>query len=137
MQRSHGAHFGGAEVVLPIPSADSPSDTGLACSETTKDRFIGMYHIQDRIRSPELFSATILELVKLVQAGLYVFGKNDNVRDGLLCDVTAEGLQSWIRDVGEPYLDVQVSKPLLFPCEPAPDLHISLFNSPWSELRIQ
>ncbi|KAI0320823.1 hypothetical protein OF83DRAFT_1102938 [Amylostereum chailletii] len=79
-------------------------------SDTTKDRFIGMYRIQDRIRTPELFSATILELVQLVQAGLSLFGMFDSspdARDGLLCDLTVEGIQRWITDVGEPCMGVE------------------------------
>ncbi|KAA1466389.1 hypothetical protein DENSPDRAFT_831206 [Dentipellis sp. KUC8613] len=79
-------------------------------SDTTKDRFIGMYHVQDKVRSAELFSATTIELVKLVQAGISVFGMFDlapEEQNGLLCDVTVEGLQRWIAEIGEPLIGVE------------------------------
>ncbi|KAF9009063.1 hypothetical protein BDQ17DRAFT_1422232 [Cyathus striatus] len=56
-----------------------------------------------------LFNATVLELVKLIQAGLAIFGlcgKRDAYAvvplDGLLCDVTVDGIRRWIEDIGEP-----------------------------------
>lgn len=107
---------------------------------------------------------TVLELVKLVQAGLVIFGmygfsgSNDNDNDngyrgsndndngyrgsnddgnkdgsrtagagagrgttlpidGLLCDVTVEGIQRWVGEIGEPCVGVEVG--FVFSC---PDL---------------
>ena len=50
-----------------------------ADSDTTKDRFISAYHLPDQplIRSSEAFNSVVLELVKLIQAGLSVFGMFD------------------------------------------------------------
>ncbi|KAI0036839.1 hypothetical protein K488DRAFT_67438 [Vararia minispora EC-137] len=79
-------------------------------SDTTKDRFIGMYRVQDAIRAPALFSTTILELVRLVQAGLAIFGMYSlapEERDGLLCDATVDGIQRWIAEIGEPFLNLE------------------------------
>jgi hypothetical protein len=86
-----------------------------------------------------LFNATVLELVKLVQAGLMIFGMYqsgttpddaaptaivDAVQgpgplpatkvaklDGLLCDATADGIQRWVVDVGETCVGVEVRSP--------------------------
>lgn len=80
-------------------------------SDTTKDRFIDMYHMQDKIHSNDLFDLTVLELVRFIQAGLAICGMFDiapHQRNGLLCDVTVDGLQRWILEIGEPYLGVEV-----------------------------
>lgn len=69
-----------------------------------------MYYIHDKVRSKELFNATVLELVKFIQCGLAIFGMFDLSleRNGLLCDVTVDGIQRWITEVGEPCLHVEV-----------------------------
>ncbi|KAI0081792.1 hypothetical protein K474DRAFT_1656176 [Panus rudis PR-1116 ss-1] len=84
-------------------------------SDTTKDRFISMYHIPEKTltRAQELFTPTVLELVKLLQAALAICGLFDlapDERNGLLCDVTHEGIERWIADIGEPLLDVEPSE---------------------------
>ncbi|KAH7929471.1 hypothetical protein BV22DRAFT_1002592 [Leucogyrophana mollusca] len=52
-----------------------------------------------------LFSATVLELVKLLQTSLAVCGMFPTTYgllfDGLLCDTTVEGLQGWVAEFGE------------------------------------
>ena len=75
------------------------------------------------------FNLTVLELVKLIQAALSVFGHfsasgcdeegewleteqergagEEEIFDGLLCDVTVEGIQKWVIDIGEPCLGVE------------------------------
>ncbi|KAF9646031.1 hypothetical protein BDM02DRAFT_3148177 [Thelephora ganbajun] len=77
--------------------------------ETTIDRFISMYHFPDKIRSGDLFNATVLGLVKAVQASLTIFGMFDlnYERNGLLCDVTVEGIQQWIVEIGGPHINVE------------------------------
>ncbi|KIP10582.1 hypothetical protein PHLGIDRAFT_84823 [Phlebiopsis gigantea 11061_1 CR5-6] len=81
-------------------------------SDTTKDRFISSYHLPDQtlIRSSPLFTALVLELVRLIQAALSLFGMFDldcEERNGLLCDVTCEGIQRWVTEIGDPLLDVE------------------------------
>ena len=93
--------YGYATLTLPDPS------------DATKDRFIAMYHVTDKApaRSGALFNATVLELVKLIQAALAIFGMFDirtEERNGLLCDVTCEGIQKWVAEIGEPYLKIEV-----------------------------
>ncbi len=82
-------------------------------SDATKDRFIAMYHVADKApaRSCELFNGTVLELVKLVQASLAIFGMFElhaEERDGLLCDITCEGVRRWTNQTGERYIHNQV-----------------------------
>ncbi|KAH9938141.1 uncharacterized protein B0H18DRAFT_1099992 [Fomitopsis serialis] len=81
-------------------------------SDTTKDRFILMYHIPDKgnARSAACFNATVLELVKLTQAGLAMFELFDTSpeeRNGLLCDVTCDGIRRWAAEVGEPCMKIE------------------------------
>ncbi|EIN10634.1 hypothetical protein PUNSTDRAFT_84841 [Punctularia strigosozonata HHB-11173 SS5] len=79
-------------------------------SDTTKDRFMDMYHFQDKSLSDQTFDATVLELVRFVQAGLAICGMFDMApeqRDGLLCDITVDGLQRWIAEIGEPCVGVE------------------------------
>lgn len=83
-------------------------------SDTTKDRFIAAYNIPDKpaIRSPGLFNLLVLELVKLIQAALSISGLFDlsrEERNGLLCDVTCEGLRRWATEIGEPCMNLEVS----------------------------
>ncbi|KAG6821260.1 hypothetical protein H0H93_002370 [Arthromyces matolae] len=63
-----------------------------------------------------VFTATVLELVKLIQAGLSLFGMfgvipRTNIicpkLDGLLCDETVDGIRRWIVEVGEPCLGLE------------------------------
>ncbi|CAA7259773.1 unnamed protein product [Cyclocybe aegerita] len=72
------------------------------------------------------FVATVLELVKLVQAGLALFGLygcNDSpnsvpanlVLDGLLCDDTVEGIRRWIATIGGPCVGLEPSERLADP----------------------
>ena len=73
-----------------------------------------MYRMNDKIRSSDLFNSTILELVKLIQAALTLFGFFSVCQDewnGLLCDVTVGGIQRWLTEIGEPQMAVEVLSP--------------------------
>lgn len=69
-----------------------------------------MYNFPDKVRSGDVFNATVLGLVKAVQASLAIFGMFDfnYERNGLLCDVTVDGIQKWIAEIGEPHIQVEV-----------------------------
>ncbi|KAI0832438.1 hypothetical protein BC628DRAFT_315443 [Trametes gibbosa] len=89
-------------------------------SDATKDRFIAMYHVMDRApaRSGALFNATVLEFVKLIQAALAIFGMFAlalEERNGLLCDVTCEGIQRWVSEIGDPYLKIEPTEKVADP----------------------
>jgi len=69
-----------------------------------------MYNFPDKIRSGDIFNATVLGLVEAVQASLAIFGMFDlnHEKNGLLCDVTVDGIQKWIAEIGEPHIHVEV-----------------------------
>jgi hypothetical protein len=70
-----------------------------------------MYRMNDKIRSSELFGTTILELVKIIQAALSLFGmfsSNQDEWNGLLCDLTVDGIQRWVNEIGEQHMGVEV-----------------------------
>jgi hypothetical protein len=97
-------------------------------SDSTKDRFLSSYHLPDcttiplptslehlPLRSPEKtkdrpsFVPTVLELVKLLQASLAIFGfYSPPSFDGLLCDEFVEGIKHWIAHVGGPCVGLEV-----------------------------
>lgn len=57
------------------------------------------------------FQSTVLNLVKLVQSALSIFGYFDiaeDERDGLLCDITVEGIRRCIVDDLSRLVDVEV-----------------------------
>ncbi|TFK75888.1 hypothetical protein BDN72DRAFT_355244 [Pluteus cervinus] len=66
-----------------------------------------------KTRDRATFNATVLELVKLIQAGLSIFGSYGSVTcghvvlDGLLCDQTVEGMSKWIGQFGEHLLGLE------------------------------
>jgi len=73
-------------------------------------------NVQQSQRHPH-FAATVLELVKLIQAALSVCGMFPlttlPVLDGLLCDVTIDGLQKWMVEVGESFPGIEVREIIL------------------------
>jgi len=88
-----------------------------------------MYCFSQPIPSKVSFNHLVLELVKLVQSALALLGFFDlspEERDGLLCNVTAEGITRWTDAVGDPLLSLEVR--LLF-------YDLALLNmrcSPWN-----
>ncbi|KAK2466228.1 hypothetical protein APHAL10511_001870 [Amanita phalloides] len=128
------AHFRSDYTILHIPDGDFPAVRDhlyaninllrMNCSgrsaltldepsDSTKDRFISTYLIPDvsppdsRTRDRNIFTATVLELVKLIQAGLSLFGMYSGPLDGLLCDTTVDGIRRWIADIGEPIVGLE------------------------------
>ncbi|KAJ6485040.1 hypothetical protein C8R47DRAFT_1217080 [Mycena vitilis] len=64
------------------------------------------------------FSASVLELVRLIQAGLAIFGlfpAEPRALDGLLCDKTVEGLNTWVTDVGEQCVNIEATERIADP----------------------
>ena len=58
----------------------------------------------------EWFKSSVLEIVRIVQSALSIFGMFSLVaddRDGLLCDNTVEGMQRWAEEIGV-YFDLEV-----------------------------
>jgi hypothetical protein len=77
-------------------------------SDTTKDRFISTYHLPDSSKDPSSFVSTVLQLVKLIQAGLAIFGMFSHPLDGLLCNATLDGIRQWLLVIGGPLFHLQV-----------------------------
>jgi hypothetical protein len=80
-------------------------------SDTTKGRFIQLYRFSDKTLDDEVFTNTVLELIKLIQASLALFRSYSLLaeeRNGLLCDVTVKGMHDWVTVVGEPLLGIEV-----------------------------
>ncbi|KAF5389046.1 hypothetical protein D9757_004895 [Collybiopsis confluens] len=75
-------------------------------SDTTKDRFISTYLLPDShpdgaARTRTVLNETVLELVKLIQVSLHIFGYYIPYSfDGLLCNATVDGLRRWVKEVG-------------------------------------
>jgi hypothetical protein len=101
------------------PKSVSKAATGLGLGlpsiayqdTTTKEKTTG------KTKDRALFTATVLELVKLIQAGLSIFGMYGTPSiggrhiDGLLCDDTVEGIRKWIVLIGEPCVGLEVRTP--------------------------
>lgn len=77
------------------------------CSPSSKDKFLQTYEMPE----PTHFSLqfAVLELVRLVQSALSIFGMFDITREernGLLDDYTLAGVQRWVSEIG-PYLELE------------------------------
>ena len=71
-----------------------------------------MYRTSDKIK----FSSTVIDLVKLVQSCLYLFGElSSDILDGLLCDLTERALVEWWNTYGNPFYDVEPTDGILGP----------------------
>ncbi|KAL9595570.1 MAG: hypothetical protein Q9219_006366 [cf. Caloplaca sp. 3 TL-2023] len=80
--------------------------------QATESKFARQYRTSDRI---PLYSA-VIELVKLCQAALMLFGKlAPEYADGLLCDVTERAINDWWTDIGAEIYNVEPSDGILGP----------------------
>ncbi|KAG6919418.1 hypothetical protein DXG01_006301 [Tephrocybe rancida] len=125
--RSH-SHSNSNSVInfakYPPPEPSSPPASfskgkalGLGFPSTFKDRpRADRDRDRDRDRTDNaLFTATVLELVKLLQAGLALFSMYGGSKkrqhplrlDGLLCDETVEGIRRWIVEIGQPCVGLE------------------------------
>lgn len=78
----------------------------------TQAKFSQLYHISDRI---PIYNA-VIELVKLSQVALLLFGKlAPEYADGLLCDVTEQAINDWWTEIGTEYFNVDPSDGILGP----------------------
>lgn len=103
--RAQNRTFSHTANALVIP--DEPSSS----KSTSPQHSVSNINAQQSQRHPH-FVAAVLELVKLIQAALSVCGMfsltSRLMFDGLLCDVTINGLQKWMVEVGESLPDVEV-----------------------------
>ena len=80
--------------------------------QATEAKFNQLYHTSDRIK----FYSAVIELVKLCQAALMLFGKlAPEYADGMLCDVTERAISDWWTDIGAEIYNVEPSDGILGP----------------------
>ena len=78
----------------------------------TQAKFMHLYRTSDRI---PLYNA-VIELVKLCQVALLLFGKlAPEYADGLLCDVTEQAINDWWTELGTDYFNIEPSDGILGP----------------------
>ena len=78
----------------------------------TQAKFFQLYKTSDRI---PLYGA-VIELVKLCQVALMIYGKlEQEYADGLLCDVTEKAINDWWTEIGSEYYNVEPTDGILGP----------------------
>ncbi|KAM0283870.1 hypothetical protein ACHAQH_002251 [Verticillium albo-atrum] len=125
--------FPSALTVIPVPDGDIRTHRKLfivnedlkrlGCSgrsgmsltdptPATQAKFYQLYRTSDR--TP--FFESVLELVKLCQTALFLFGKLEfEYVDGLLCDKTETAIGNWWTEVGAEYYNVEPTDGILGP----------------------
>ncbi|KAI0109109.1 hypothetical protein GGR51DRAFT_512776 [Nemania sp. FL0031] len=89
--------------------------SGITLSEpipAAKAKFHQLYKTNDKVSIEE----AVIELVKLCQVALYLFGKLEQVYiDGLLCDVTETSVGDWWTEFGVEYFNAEPTDGILGP----------------------
>ena len=81
-------------------------------SSATEAKFHQLYRTSEKIP----FNASVIELVKLCQVALVLFGKLEpEYADGLLCDVTEKAVTDWWVEFGAEYYTVEPHDGILGP----------------------
>jgi hypothetical protein len=81
-------------------------------SNATEAKFHQLYRTSEKIP----FNASVIELVKLCQIALVLFGKLEpEYADGLLCDVTEKAVNDWWLEHGAEYYTVEPHDGILGP----------------------
>ncbi|KAH6853348.1 hypothetical protein B0I37DRAFT_359061 [Chaetomium sp. MPI-CAGE-AT-0009] len=125
--------FPSALTVIPVPEGDirkhrqefivnedlkrlgCSGRSGLTLTEptsATQAKFMQMYKTSDRIQLVQ----AVLELVKLCQVALFLFGMlEQEYMDGLLCDVTEKAINDWWTEIGSEYFNIEPTDGILGP----------------------
>lgn len=125
--------FPSALTVIPVPDGDvrkhredfivnenlkrlgCSGRSGMSLSQpagATQAKFLQLYKTGDRI---PLYGA-VLELVKLSQVALLIFGKlEQEYADGMLCDVTEKAINDWWTEIGSEYYNIEPTDGILGP----------------------
>ena len=83
-----------------------------APSDATQSKFYQSYHTSDKIP----LQSSVIELVKLCQVALVLFGKLEpEYADGLLCDITEKALNDWWIDIGTEHYNFEPRDGILGP----------------------
>ncbi|KAI5864675.1 hypothetical protein GGS23DRAFT_561350 [Durotheca rogersii] len=125
--------FPSALTVVPVPEGDIQKHrrefvvnedlkrlgcsgrSGMTLSEPTgaaRAKFYQLYKTTDKIS----FSDAVVELVKMCQKALFLFGNLDKVYiDGLLCDMTETAIGDWWTQFGAEYHNIEPTDGILGP----------------------
>ncbi|KAI1761661.1 hypothetical protein GGR53DRAFT_504797 [Hypoxylon sp. FL1150] len=125
--------FPSALTVIPVPDGDIKKHrrefivnedlkrlgcsgrAGMTLSEPSgaaRAKFYQLYKTTDKIP----FSDAVVELVKMCQVALLIFGKLEQVYiDGLLCDVTETAIGDWWTEFGAEYYNIEPTDGILGP----------------------
>lgn len=125
--------FPSALTVIPVPDGDIKAHrheflvnenlkrlgcsgrSGMTLSEPSaaaKAKFLQLYKTSEKIP----FAEAVIELVKLCQVALFLFGKLENEYiDGLLCDVTEKAVGDWWNEFGAEYYNTEPADGILGP----------------------
>lgn len=78
----------------------------------TQAKFYSMYKIHENVP----FFEAVMELVKMCQVALFIFGMLDQEYiDGLLCDVTETAINNWWTEIGSEYYNMEPTDGILGP----------------------
>ncbi|KAG6999627.1 protein STB6 [Physcia stellaris] len=78
----------------------------------TQAKFLQLYRTSDRVQ----FYGAVIELVKLCQVALVLYGKlAPEYADGLICDITEQAINDWWNDLGTEYFNVDPTDGILGP----------------------
>jgi hypothetical protein len=151
--------FPSSLTVIPIPGGDMKKYREIFCvnenlkrlgcsgrlgiklappSSATEAKFHQLYRTSDKIP----FNPSVIELVKLCQVALVLFGKLEpEFADGLLCDVTEKAVNDWWLEHGAEYYTVEPHDGILGPTTVAALLgmlmgarnRLSVYNAPVSK----
>jgi len=81
-------------------------------SDATKAKFYQLYRASDKVP----FNSAVIELVKLCQMALMLFGKLEpEYADGLLCDVTEKAINDWWIEFGTEFYNIEPHDGILGP----------------------
>ena len=125
--------FPSALTVIPVPDGDvkahredfiiNENMKRMGCSgragmnlapptAATQAKFNQLYHTSDRVT----FYGAVIELVKLCQVALVLYGKlAPEYADGLICDVTEQAINDWWNDLGTEYFNIDPTDGILGP----------------------
>lgn len=105
-------------IVIPDTLSSSSSHVQTLYTGAPPQHSTASLTAQQSQRHPH-FAAIVLELVKLIQAALSVCGMFPlttlPMLDGLLCDVTIDGLQKWMVEVGENFPGIETTERIADP----------------------
>jgi hypothetical protein len=92
-------------------------------SDATKDKLHQLYRTSEKIN----FRSTVIDLVKLVQSCLYLYGlQSAELLDGLMCDVTERNIVQWWNLYGTILYDVEPTDGIFGPTTVAGILGMTL-----------